>query len=372
MKVIITGGGTGGHIYPALAIAEGFKCQDSQTEILYVGAENGLEKELALRAGWEFAGISVAGLARSSPVKFLKSIGTSSKGFRQAKKIIASFEPDLICGTGGYVCGPVVLAGALSGVATLIHEQNALPGITNRLLSLWADIICLTFPEAGHYLLHKKRHVLTGLPVRPEILHATKEAGIAAYGLNPDKKTVLLTGGSQGARVLNKVMAELWVPLLEKNVQILHITGPKLFSETAALAATAGVLENKNLKLFAYVHDMEHALVAADIIIGRAGASFLAEVMALGKPSVLIPYPYAAGNHQVANAQSMTKSGAAKMIFNHQLNKDTLFSAINTLLEDDSSRLRMADKAALLGRGEALETIVRKACQLVEEKKKQK
>ncbi len=368
MKVIVTGGGTGGHIYPALALAEGFKQWDSQTEILYIGAENGLEKELAVRAGWEFTGISVAGIARSSPSKFIKSIVTSSKGFGQAKTIIASFEPDLICGTGGYVCGPVVLAGALTGIATAIHEQNALPGITNRLLSLWADLICLTFPEAGHYLFHKKRHILTGLPVRPEILHATKEAGMTAYGLNPNKKTVLLTGGSQGARMLNKVMAELWAPLLAKDVQILHITGPKLFAETAALAASAGVLEHKNLKLFAYVHDMEHALAAADIVIGRAGASFLAEVMALGKPSILIPYPYAAGNHQVANAQSMTKSGAARMIMNHQLSRDSLFLAVNELLEQEPLRRRMADNAALLGRREALDIIVRKAWQVAEEK----
>lgn len=370
MKILLTGGGTGGHIYPALALAEGFKKQDSQVEILYVGAINGVEKELATRAELPFQGVSVAGIARSSPVHLLKSIQTSCKGFGQAKKIIASYQPDLICGTGGYVCGPVVLAGALSGRATMIHEQNALPGITNRLLSLFVDLICLTFPQAGEHLYHKKRQVVTGLPVRPEILSANRPEGLACYQLDPNKKTILVTGGSQGARALNKAMAPLWQSLLEKDLQIIHITGPKLFSETSAQAAAIGVLNHPNLRLLPYVHDMEHALAAADIIIGRAGASFLAEVMALGRASILIPYPYAAGNHQVANAQAMAKAGAAMMILENNLNKTSLAKALGHLLQDNGVRQKMADQAALQGKRDALENIVQQALQTIKQKKK--
>ncbi len=364
MKIIVTGGGTGGHIYPALALAGGFRSALPDVELLYVGAKDGMEKELASRAGYDFEGVDVAPLARSSWANLKKGIRINRQGLQEAKRIMRRFQPDLVCGTGGYVCGPVVLAAHRLHIPTMIHEQNAVPGIANKSLSLFCDLICLTFPQAASHLAHKKRQILTGLPVRQEILTVTKAQGVAAYQLQPEKKTLLVTGGSQGARKLNQTMAPLWRRFLDAGVQIIHITGPKLYEETCAMAQEQGVKEHPNLRLLPYAHNMEYALAAADVVLGRAGASFLAEVMVLGLPSVLVPYPYAAGNHQVANGQAMAKSGAAVMILEKQFDAGSLDQALRPILEDDKKRQEMAICARAMGNRDALDHIVQAALQI--------
>ncbi|MEG1998209.1 MAG: UDP-N-acetylglucosamine--N-acetylmuramyl-(pentapeptide) pyrophosphoryl-undecaprenol N-acetylglucosamine transferase, partial [Clostridiales bacterium] len=252
MKIVVTGGGTGGHIYPALALAGGFRAARPDVQVLYVGAANGMEQELAARAGYEFRGVSVAPLARSSMSQLVQGLKVNSLGLKQAKKIMREFQPDLVCGTGGYVCGPVVLAACQLHIPTMIHEQNAVPGIANKALSLFCDLICLTFPQAASHLFHKKRQILTGLPVRAEILNAQKAAGVAEYQLDPARPILVVTGGSQGARKLNQTMVPLWRSLLDNGVQIVHITGPKLYEETLLAAGEQGVAEQPDLHLLPY------------------------------------------------------------------------------------------------------------------------
>ncbi len=358
VKVIITGGGTGGHIYPAIAIAKGLQNRLGQTEILYVGAKGGMEEELAHLEGYEFLGIDVAGLDRSSILRSARSVVKSCFGYFQAREIIKNYKPQLVIGTGGYVCGPVVLAAALGNIPTVVHEQNALPGLSIKILARYVDAICLTFEEAGKYLSYPGKIFVTGLPVRPKFLAAEKTTAQARLGLVPDKKTVLITGGSQGSRVINQATAGIWQCLCVLDCQIIHITGPKLFEETLEEAKKQGLDQKESLHILPYLHEMQDALAAADIIVGRAGASFLAEVMAVGRASILVPYPYAAGNHQMYNALAMERLGAAEIIAQKDLNSEKLLVAVKKILTDDRLQEKMAGAATLLGNKNALADIV--------------
>lgn len=361
MRIILTGGGTGGHIYPALAIAEKWKALDPDSEILYVGTQRGLESKIVPKRNVPFRTIGVEGLPRKISPALVKAIIRAGKGCLEARRVVRDFKPDLVIGTGGYVCGPMVLAARLQGVPAMIHEQNAFPGVTNKLLARFVNRIMVTFPESSKYFSHKEKITATGLPVRQEVLDAEKQAGLAFFGFDPEKVTLLVSGGSRGARSLNRAMAEAYTTLATyPNLQILHLTGEADYADTMEAIAKTGlqIEDYPQIQIKPYLDEMQHGLAAADFCVGRAGATFLAEITACGIPSILIPYPYAAENHQEYNAKALVDQDAARMILDKDLTGQALCREIETIYKDETLREKMALAAKSYGKPDALDRII--------------
>jgi UDP-N-acetylglucosamine--N-acetylmuramyl-(pentapeptide) pyrophosphoryl-undecaprenol N-acetylglucosamine transferase len=360
LRFVVAGGGTGGHIYPALAIARGLKDRYPGAEILYMGTASGMESGIVLQEGLPFRGIDAAGLERRFSQRNLAAVWQSWRGLRQAGKIISAYKPDVVIGTGGFVCGPVILAAAIRRIPTLIHEQNALPGITNRLLSRFASRIAVTFADSVKYFPRQEKVRLTGLPVRAEILQADKSSGLKGMGFNEGRFFLFSFGGSRGARTINKAMVEVLKTFADDpRLNILHATGTAGHQEFLADCAACGLDLDKacNIKVVPYVYNMQDAL-AADLIVSRAGAATLAELTALGIPSILIPYPYAAENHQEFNARALEKEGAAMVVLDRQLSGALLCGKINELLGDRERLSAMSSASKKIGRRMALADIM--------------
>ncbi len=360
MKIVLTGGGTGGHIYPALAV--GSYLSNKGHKIVYIGGVNKLEAELALESGFPFYGISVAPLPRKISINLFKNIFTNFKGILQAYRLMRQIKPDLVLGTGGYVAGPVVLAASLAGKKTIIHEQNAYPGISNKLLARFADEIALNFAAAKKYLPENvlAKTVITGNPVRQQIITTTRERAALGLKLNPNLKTVVISGGSQGARSINEAVIGIYKKIIKDDrFQLIHLTGKSNYQQMLDLLTEQGLGERpKRLKILPYLHQMDWAYAMADLIVYRAGATGLAEITARGVAAVLIPFPYAAEDHQVVNAQALVNQGAAIMIQEKNLSEKKLTSTVFSLLNDDKKRADMAKASAKLGNPQALEKLV--------------
>lgn len=357
MRVLITGGGTGGHIYPGLAIAKELQLRNPQVELLFVGTQRGLEKDIIPQAGYPFTTITVEGLPRKLTLKSLRTGWKLLRGLWQAQKILGSFRPDWVIGTGGYVCGPVVAMASWKGIPTLIHEQNAYPGITNRLLAKWVTKIAITYEESAKYFPVNKT-VVTGNPVRPEIVTAEKKSAMISLGLNPLKKTILIFGGSRGARSINQAVVEAKEAFgQEEGMQIIHITGKEDFSWVSGEKSMEEV-KHGNVIIKPYLYNMPEALAAADLVVCRAGATTLAEVTVRGVPAILIPYPYATDNHQEHNARSLEKAEAAVVLLDKDLNGASLKNAVFTLIKDKAKLDSMAENSKKLGKIRAAEEIV--------------
>ncbi len=356
MKFIITGGGTGGHIYPALAIAKGIKERQKDAEILYVGTRKGLESSIVPQAGLRFTTIDVSGINRSSMLKASRSLVKFPQSLFQAWDIIKEFQPDMVLGTGGYVSFPVVLAATFFPTKTVIHEQNAFPGLANRNLARRVDFAMLNFAEAGSYMKAKSMEV-TGMPVRAEILNVQREESIKKLQLNPNLFTLLVFGGSRGAMTINRAMLEAVPRWPEDKMQIIWICGESAYSEIKRH------LDNLSpgkpfLQLYPYMYNIEEALAAADLAVCRAGAGTLSELAILGLPAILIPYPYAAEGHQEKNARTLLAKKAAVMVIDEFLDGDTLFRKVNELRENPLCLREMADNMAKEGRPNALNEIL--------------
>lgn len=361
MRVIVAGGGTGGHIYPALAIAQRILETMPGSEVLYIGCDNGLENTIVPTTKIPFKTISAKGLPRKPTPELIKSLFVNAKGLVDAKRYIKDFKPDLVIGTGGFVCGPTVLMASVANIPTMIHEQNAYPGMTNRMLAGRVDKVMINYPEASRFFAKAKETVLTGLPVREDIGQVTKEEGCKKFGLDPNKKTVLITGGSRGARTINRVCAlALSGMLASENVQVIFITGKNGYVETSLLIkeSDGALLSNERLCFLEYSHDMPHALAAADVIIGRAGATFLAEIASCGLPGILVPYPYASDNHQQFNAQAVVDAGGGEMILDDEMTVPKLLAALKKFLEDDAYYESKKKGMASLARPDALNDIM--------------
>ncbi|MGB9859805.1 MAG: undecaprenyldiphospho-muramoylpentapeptide beta-N-acetylglucosaminyltransferase [Moorellaceae bacterium] len=361
LRCVITGGGTGGHVYPALAIARGLMAVRPETSILYIGTKRGLEADAVPRAGLPLATITVQGFERRRVWKNLGAMAKLTRGLVEAYFWLRRFRPQVVVGTGGYVCGPVCLAAAGLGIPVVLHEQNAYPGITNRWLARVARTVCLTFPEAAKFFPKGVELVTTGLPVRPEILTARREEARERIGVRPGQTMILSVGGSQGARSLNRAMLSLFRAYDgQTSVYILHVAGRQGYEELTREAQKLGISmgKNGNIKIVPYLYEMEIALAAADLVIGRAGASFLAEVLARGLPAILIPYPYAANNHQEYNARAVAQKGAALVIRDGELKTGQLLKAVESLLARPERLKDMARASLSLGRPDALERIV--------------
>ncbi|MBO4852942.1 MAG: undecaprenyldiphospho-muramoylpentapeptide beta-N-acetylglucosaminyltransferase [Schwartzia sp.] len=370
MRIIVSGGGTGGHIYPALTIVRAIQKKISDAEFLYVGTKDGLEADIVPKEGLAFETVNIQGFKRSLTPENLVRGAQAFGGVVKAMGIVRRFKPDVAVGTGGYVCGPILLASSLLGIPTLIQEQNVMPGVTNRMLSRFVSCIAMGTKEAAEHFPKGKR-VFTGNPIREEVMKARSEDGKKMFGLDPKAKTVLVSGGSRGARSINRAMIGVLAHYAGRSgVQILHVTGKAGYDETMENLQAAGVdiSASGNLFIEPYLYNMPQALACADVAVFRAGAIGIAELTARGVPSVLVPYPFAAANHQEMNARAIASAGAARMILDRELTAERLLSVLAELLSEDAKLKRMAKAAKKLGRPKAADEIANRVIRLAKGK----
>lgn len=368
MRVIISGGGTGGHIYPAITIANEVAKLAGNCEILFVGTKHGLEADIVPKEGFPFATIEVRGLERRLSWKNVQTLFATIGSVWHAAQIIKKFRPDVVIGTGGYVCGPVLLAASLLKIPTIIQEQNVIPGITNKILSRFVDKIALGYREAaGYFSCRSEKITVTGNPIRPEVMTASRESGVAEIQLDPAKLTVLVVGGSRGARSINNAMFGVYRYFSNnQRIQILHVTGQSEYNSIVDNIKQSGIeiSSGGNIIIKPYLYNMPVALASADVAVFRAGAVGLAELTARGIPAILIPYPYAAENHQEFNARALEKQGAAIVIADKELTDGKLIEALERLLDHPEVLSNMAKKSKELGRPQAAQAIARLAISL--------
>lgn len=377
MRVLIACGGTGGHINPGLAIAEIIKSKYPDAEFLFAGTPKGMEAKLVPAAGYRFETIKVAGFQRRIS---LENIGRNAKAIaylitsgKRAKQIIEGFKPDIAIGTGGYAAGPVIRKAARMGIPTAIHEQNAYPGVTNKLLAKEVDHVMLTVKEALNFMDSSKfEHTVTGLPVRSGINNSiSREDARKKLGINDDF-TILSFGGSLGAGCINETMTEAVKWHVGEGLAINHIHGyGGMGKDTFPQAMKeAGIpLKNDRLRITEYINDMDVCLAAADLVICRSGASTLAELEAAGKASILIPSPIVAGNHQYHNAMVLGNAGAAIVVEQKNASSKRIISWIEKLYKDSQKVKAMSESAAKLYLTDTNERILAVIDKLIAKKK---
>ena len=364
MKVLLTGGGTAGHINPALAVAGHLKAKEPDVEILYVGNRGGMEERLVGRAGYKMALITISGFQRKlTPKNIVRNIQTVGRVFTataEAKRIIRDFAPDVCVGTGGYVSGPVVREAAKLGVPCVIHESNAYPGVTTKMLAKSVKTVMLAVPDAKRYFDASVNCVVTGNPVRGEVLAAEREASRKALGLD-ERPLVLSFGGSLGASALNRAAAYMLAQSARgKAFQHIHGYGAhdqRFLSEVRELGLH--VEENPQIRLLEYIDNMPQCLSAADLVIGRAGAMTLTEIEAKAKASILIPSPNVAENHQFHNAMALVRRGAAEIIEEKNLTGEALWKKVETILSDPDRLRSLGENAGKMEVADASERIYR-------------
>lgn len=352
MRILITGGGTGGHINPALAIAQKVRQKNQSNEILYVGTEMGLESELVPKEGFDFKFVTAKFLRRKISIENVKTIFASAKGVMEASRIINDFKPDIVVGTGGYVCGPVVLAASLKKVPTMIHEQNVFPGITNKMLAKVVDVIAISFNEAEKYFPEKtkKKLILVGNPVRKDILNADRRKSRTKLNLKTDDILIYSFGGSGGQISLNEAIIDVIKKYNgQQGIKIVHVTGKKLYTDFIDKIKDENIVIDKNIEIKDYMYDAATVLSGSDIVIGSAGAITIAEITILGVPSILIPKTYTAENHQEYNARALEKEGAAKVILEKDLSGNTLINAIEDIIKNKNLLKTMALNSKRMG-----------------------
>ena len=332
MKVLISAGGTGGHIYPALAIINKIKEMEPNSEFLYIGTHNRMENEIVPKYNIPFKTIEIYGLSKN-PFKDIKAIACFIKGYRKCKKIIKEFNPDVVIGVGGYVTGPVIYAAHKLGYPTLIHEQNSVAGKANIFLSKYADKIAVSFDSSKEYFPVEKV-VLTGNPVGEDALKA-KPIPKSTYGLSENKKTVLVVMGSLGSDTVNKILDEAMPKFNNKDYEVLYITGKKYYEKVNK------ELYPVNVKVLPYIDNLKGLMKNIDVIVSRAGASTLEEILVLGIPNILVPSPYVPNNHQYKNALDLVEKKASIMIEEKYLNPETLVNAIDDLINDTKKQEQM-------------------------------
>lgn len=361
MHILFAGGGTAGHINPALAIAGYIREKHPDAHISYVGTPDKLEAKLVPEKGYNFRTIQVTGLKRSlSPknmVKNIKAVTLAANASVNARKILKELQPDVVVGTGGYVSGPVLREAAKLGIKTAIHEQNAFPGVTTKMLASKVDAVMLAMPEAQKYMKLKRKPYITGNPVRRELLSASREASRAS--LNIDERPLILSfGGSLGAKYINLAVAELikWHNGSGKFYHI-HGTGKSGYESMMNAFNEEGITLSKEIDVREYIKNMDECMAAADLVISRAGAITISEITSLGKPAILIPSPYVAENHQFHNAMTLKKAGAAEIIEEKDLTAERLINVVEGLIENKEKLKKMSENARKIAITDANERI---------------
>lgn len=356
-RVIVSGGGTGGHIFPAISIANAVRRRWPESDILFVGAEDRMEMERVPVAGYPIKGLPVAGFDRERPLRNISVMVKLLRSLRRARAIVNDFKPDIAVGVGGYASGPTLRAAAAKGVPTLIQEQNSYAGVTNRMLAKQAKIICVAY-EGMEKFFPKEKIVLTGNPCRQDLVISdeNRRKGYTFFGLDPGKKTILMVGGSLGARTLNESIVKAF-PLLAENpdVQVIWQCGKYYYDDMQQLQAEGKI--PANVRLFDFVTRMDYAYSVADLVISRAGAGSISEFSLLKKVVILVPSPNVAEDHQTMNARALVDREAAVMVTD-RLAPDTLYETALALLRDDERRQRLSENIARMARHDSAERIV--------------
>lgn len=354
MRYILSGGGTGGHIYPALAIGEEIKKQDEEAEILYVGKKDSLEEELADKYKFEFKGIDISGLPRKKLNKdTVITFFNLMKGLRECNKIINDFKPDIVIGTGGYVCAPIVFKAQQKKIKTAVQEQNAYPGKTNKILAKKADYVFINFMEAKKYL-DNDNIIFTGNPIRDIFSHIDRKKSRDKLDIKDNEKFVFSFGGSGGQESTNDAILEILNNKNDLPFKLTHVTGREHYEYFMEKAENIP----DNVEILDYTHKVYDYLSSADLVIASSSAMTLAEISALGIASILIPKAYTAGNHQYYNAMSYSNMGASAVIEEKDLNGETLLKEIEKILDNDDERNKMADNSKKLASPDAVSKIV--------------
>ena len=356
MKVIIAAAGTGGHINPGIAIANKIKEEEPESEIMFIGTKRGLEKDLVPRAGYTLKTIESYGISRSLSIKNIKRLTKTILSINEAKKIIKKFNPDIIVGTGGYICISVCLAAKKLKIPYVIHESNVMPGVATKMLAKKASKILLGFEDAKDKLNKETKIAVTGTPTKIKKLELSDyeiDNRIKSLNLVPDKPIVLVFGGSQGAESINNSLTEIIKNKLNKNYQIIWATGPKQYEivKNKLMDKQINIDNVKGAKILSYIYEMESVMNISDIIVSRSGAMTVTEIEKLGKAAIFIPFPYAAENHQEFNARVLEKNGAAKVILDKDLNSRKLNDEIKEVLKDEE----VVEEEEILENGEVLE-----------------
>lgn len=362
-KVIISGGGTGGHIFPALAIADGIMARFPNCEILFVGAKGKMEMERVPKAGYKIVGLDIRGLQRSFSRENLKFPFRVMSSIVKARKLLRDFKPDLAVGVGGYASGPLLYAASKKKIPTLIQEQNSYAGITNKILGKQVDKVCVAY-EAAKKFFPVGKTTLTGNPVRQQVYSTLNSVGAKEkLGLNANAPMVLVVGGSLGARKINEGVKEILPRFQENNIQLLWQTGKTFFDNQEQELQGLG---SSQVLIQPFIDDMATAYAAADVVVSRAGALAITELQVLGKPCILVPSPYVAENHQYKNADALVANQAAVLVEEQNIKKQ-LWQQIETLLTDEGKRTVMAANLSAMATPNAVKDIVEIATKLVHE-----
>lgn len=357
MKVLLSGGGTGGHVYPAIAIANKIKEENPDAKILFVGTEKGIEAEIVPKYGYDFKTVTVQGFRRKVDFENVKRVFKLFKGLEESRSIVKKFKPDIVIGTGGYVSGPVLFNASLKNIPTIVHEQNSFPGVTNKILSKVVTKVLTTFEDAKQRFPEKSQDkiVFTGNPVRKEILLTKKNIARRKLGISEDKKMILCYGGSGGSKKINEAIKVAINDLVKEDVAFIIATGKVYYDEFVK------DIENITLKPYQkvvpYLDDMANALGASDLVIGGAGATSISEITALGKPSIIIPKAYTSENHQEYNAKSVENKGAGICILEKDLTGEVLSNSIFKILGDNNLLSEMSEKSKEIGTPRAIDKI---------------
>ena len=375
MRVLLTGGGTGGHVYPALAIADIIKMNVPDAEIAFVGTEKGIENKLVPSEGYKLYHIEIQGIKRSLSLSNIKTAYLVAVSPSKAKKIIKEYRPDIVIGTGGYVCWPLLRAAASMGVPCMVHESNALAGVAVRQLQKKVDVILTNFAETADMLSAKDKIVNVGNPLRKTYGTLSREAARAKLGIPEDIKFVILSfGGSLGAPRMNEAAIDIMSGIVEKNESVMHFHsgGSRRYENAKELYDARGLSEDRGSVLKEYIYDMSLYMAAADLVICRAGAMTLTEIAMMQKPAILIPSPHVTDNHQYKNAKVLSDADAAILIEEKDLDAQSICDTVKRIMDDESLRVRMSENIAQFARMDAGQLIYREITELIGRKSKKK
>jgi len=369
MRVIIAGGGTGGHLFPGLAVAEEFKKRASLIEVIFVGTEHGIEARVVPREGYPIRFLRAEGLVGVSIFKKIKASVKTFYSFIDSYNIIKKLRPDIVMGVGGYASGTTMLTAFLMSIPTMILEQNSIPGLTNKILGRFVKTVCITYQESFSFFPREKTF-LTGNPVRLQILKGSIKSAYRLFSLERGLFTVFVFGGSSGATSINRAIVKALNNMhdLKGKIQFLHQTGVRDYESIREAYRKLGFKGT----IAPFIYQMGEAYAVADIVISRAGATTLAELTALGKPAILIPYPYASGQHQELNARKLLEMGAAKVILDSELEGEALARNIRELYMNETMRAEMQRNSMAIGEPEASARVVDLAMSLIKENKNAK
>jgi len=361
-RVIVSGGGTGGHIFPAIAIANAIKEKHPDTKILFVGALGRMEMEKVPDAGYEIVGLPIMGLQRRLTLQNLKFPFMLIASMLKAKKIVKNFKPDVVVGVGGYASGPLLKAATKLGVPALVQEQNSYPGITNKLLSSKVQKLCVAYDGMERFF-PKEKIMLTGNPVRQDIrnLEAKRIRGIEYFGLDPNKKTVLVVGGSLGARSINHAIDAGVSEIAKNEIQLIWQTG-KLYVDEAA--KTVEAYEGKGIKTMPFISKMDFAYAVADVVVSRAGAMSVSELSIAAKPTIFIPLPSAAEDHQTKNAMALVNHNAALLVKDSEV-QETLIPTLIELVQNKEEQIKISTNVAKMAFNDSASIIANEVIKLI-------